>query len=91
MPHRPPETGFLRFPNTPGGAPHAPHQGAHEARGAEPPRPPRPSVPARKALYPAGNIARRAERKPMSRKAMQRLSFFLLMGLTLYASFLGAG
>ena len=38
-----------------------------------------------------GRLARRAERKPMSRKAMQRLSFFLLMGLTLYASFVGAG
>ncbi len=64
-------------------------------RGGQSPPPPRPSVPAPKALYPAGKIARptdrRAERKPMSRKAMQRLSFFLLMGLTLYAAFLGAG
>lgn len=33
----------------------------------------------------------RVERKSMSQKAMRRLSFFLLMGLTLYASFLGAG
>ncbi len=33
----------------------------------------------------------RFERYPMSRKAMQRLSFFLLMGLTLYAAILGAG
>lgn len=32
-----------------------------------------------------------SERKQMSRKATQRLSFFLLMGLTLYASFFGAG
>ena len=28
---------------------------------------------------------------PMSRPAMQRLSFFLLMGVTLYASLIGAG
>lgn len=28
---------------------------------------------------------------PMSRPAMQRLSFFLLMGVTLYASLVGAG
>jgi hypothetical protein len=27
----------------------------------------------------------------MSQRATRRLSFFLLMGLTLYASFLGAG
>jgi len=27
----------------------------------------------------------------MSQKAMQRLSFFLLMGLTLYAATMGAG
>ncbi|MDT1063520.1 hypothetical protein RM190_16725 [Paracoccus sp. CPCC 101403] len=33
----------------------------------------------------------KGERKQMSRKATQRLSFFLLMGLTLYASFVGAG
>ena len=31
------------------------------------------------------------ERNIMSRKATQRLSFFLLMGLTLYASLWGAG
>lgn len=31
------------------------------------------------------------ERKPMSQKATQRLSFYLLLGLTLYASFVGAG
>lgn len=31
------------------------------------------------------------ERNTMSRKATQRLSFFLLMGLTLYASLWGAG
>lgn len=30
------------------------------------------------------------EREPMSGKGMQRLSFFLLMGLTLYASLFGA-
>lgn len=30
-------------------------------------------------------------KEAMSQKAMQRLSFFLLMGLTLYASFVGAG
>ncbi|GEK69432.1 hypothetical protein PDE01_29520 [Paracoccus denitrificans] len=91
---RPPETGFFRLPNTPGGASRAPRPGAHEARGAEPPaaapfrsRPPGP-ISCGQAARPT---ARRAERKPMSQKAMQRLSFFLLMGLTLYASFLGAG
>lgn len=52
-----------------------------------------PSVPAALALYRRGDPqpAKLAERKPMSRKATQRLSFFLLMGLTLYASFVGAG
>ena len=50
-------------------------------------RPPRPISCGRSARP----TARRAERKPMSQKAMQRLSFFLLMGLTLYASFVGAG
>ncbi|MDQ7776485.1 MAG: hypothetical protein Q4615_11650 [Paracoccus aminovorans] len=51
----------------------------------------RPSFRRRRVLYPAGNPRRRAERKPMSQKAMQRLSFFLLMGLTLYAATMGAG
>ncbi|WP_167649983.1 hypothetical protein [Paracoccus salipaludis] len=33
----------------------------------------------------------RRKTTPMSRPAVQRLSFFLLMGVTLYASLFGAG
>ncbi|WP_281285686.1 hypothetical protein [Paracoccus marinus] len=32
-----------------------------------------------------------AERNTMSRPAMHRLTFYLLMGVTLYASLVGAG
>lgn len=54
--------------------------------------PPAAALPfASAAPYILQATARRAERKPMSQKAMQRLSFFLLMGLTLYAAGMGAG
>jgi len=40
---------------------------------------------------PAGVIpVEQAERKPMSPRAKQRLSFYLLIGLTLYAAVVGA-
>lgn len=62
---------------------------------APPPFRSRPASPISCGQIPCGSSAepkaRRTERKPMSQKAMQRLSFFLLMGLTLYASFVGAG
>lgn len=46
----------------------------------------------RKDRLPARAVpARPQERTQMSRKSSSRLPFFLLMGLTLYAAFMGAG
>jgi hypothetical protein len=57
------------------------------------PGPAKPALPFAPAqpYIPLSSNPRLAERKPMSRKATQRLSFFLLMGLTLYAALWGAG
>ena len=57
------------------------------------------AMPANRAALPFGTprayiracASSLGERNPMSRKATQRLSFFLLMGLTLYAALWGAG